>query len=514
MKYLRLSFLLFSFAALISSCQKELSYEAGLGKGSLKKASTGECLPVTVNGNYKTDSLLKPTINFVDIQVSVSEPGSYSIKTDTINGYSFNAAGVFVTQGLNTVRLIGSGKPIVASANMFTVKFDTSVCQFNVTVTGVGGGGGGTTPAAFTLVGSPTTCTGATQTNNFFANIATTSSNYVDVKVNVTTAGTYTITAPMVNGVSFSATGTLAVGSSQNIRLLSSGTPTAAGTFQYALNTTAPASNCGFSLTVQAAPTPAMYTFECPSNPTFFGLYQAGQSTAGDSVRINIISVAGGSYSITTSTTTNSNGVTFVGNGVLPASPSPQSVTLFASGTAIAAGSFTYTLTGTGATSNCTFSQTYTATPATNGTLLFNIGSVVNTFNFTNFADTSIQALPPPLPPGNVFVLELSGNATSSNTNGILDIILAKPAPYFTNNSTYTVNQLLLQTIIVDVSYTDNLGVEYTATSDVSPQLPAFSITITSITPTNVKGTFTGPVKNMAGATITITNGAFDLPLQ
>ena len=91
---------------------------------------------------------------------------------------------------------------------------------------------------------------------------------------------------------------------------------------------------------------------------------------------------------------------------------------------------------------------------------------------------------------------------------------MAKPAPYFTNNSTYTVNQLLLQTIIVDVSYTDNLGVEYTATSDVSPQLPAFSITITSITPTNVKGTFTGPVKNMAGSIITITNGAFDLPLQ
>ena len=513
MKYLRLSFLLFGFAFLISSCQKELSYEAGLGKGSLKKASTGGCLPVNVNGSYQKDTLLKATVNFVDIQVAVADVGSYSMKTDTVNGYSFNASGVFAVKGLNTVRLIGSGKPIIASTNIFTIKFDTSVCQFSVTVTGAGGGGGGTTSAIFTLVGSPATCTGATQTNNYFATIPTTVSNYVEVKANVTTAGTYTINAPSVNGVSFSSTGSLAVGTNQTIRLLATGTPTAAGTFQYTLNTTAPASNCGFALIVQAAPTQAMYTFECPSNPTFFGAYQAGQSTVGDSVRINITSVAGGSYSITTSTTTNSNGVTFNGNGVLPASPNPQSVTLFASGTPTASGNFTYTLTGTGVISTCTFSQTYTGAPPPNGTLSFNIGSVINTFNFTNFADTSIEALPPPLPPGNVFVLFLSGNATSSSTNGILDIALAKPAPYFTNNSTYTVNQLL-QTIIVDVSYTDNLGVEYTATSDVSPQLPAFSITITSITPTNVKGTFNGPVKNMAGATITITNGAFDLPLQ
>ena len=510
MKYLRLSFLLFSFAALISSCQKELSYEAGLGKGTLKKASSGECLPVTVYGNYKTDSILKPTINFVDIQVSVSEPGSYSIKTDSINGYSFNAAGVFVTEGLNTVRLIGSGKPIVASSDVFTVKFDTSVCQFNVTVTGAGGG---STSAVFTLAGSPTTCTGATQSNNFYAGMATSILNYVDVKANVTTGGSYTINAGQVNGVSFSASGNLTPGTNQTIRLLATGTPTAAGSFPYALTTTAPASNCGFLLTVQAAATPAMYTFECPSNPTFFGTYQAGQSTAGDSVKINVTSTSGGSYSITTGTTTNSNGVTFVGNGVLPASLNPQSVTLYASGTATAAGSFTYTLSGTGVTSTCTFSQTYTAASTTNGTLSFNIGTVLKTFNFENGADTSFQSFPPPAPPGNFYVLTLGGNATSSFTNDIFDITIVKPAPYFSNGGTYTVNQFL-QFIGVNVTYTDGTGVDYTASTDGTNQNPAFSITITSITANNVKGTFTGPVKNMAGSIITITNGAFDLPLQ
>jgi hypothetical protein len=141
MKYIRLSFLLCGLTFLIASCQKELSYEAGLGKGTLKKDVTGECLPVNINGSYQKDTLLKPIVNFVDVQVSASEVGSYSIKTDTINGYSFSGAGVFAVQGLNTVRLIGAGTPIAAGFDMFTVKFDTSVCQFNVTVIGSGGGG-------------------------------------------------------------------------------------------------------------------------------------------------------------------------------------------------------------------------------------------------------------------------------------------------------------------------------------------------------------------------------------
>ena len=134
MKYFRLTFLLCCLVFLISSCQKELSYEAGLGRGTLKKDATGECLPFVVNGNYQQDTVLKAISNYVDIQVNTSEIGSYFIKTDTVNGYSFSAAGVFNVVGLNSVRLIGAGKPLAGSFDMFTVKFDTSVCNFNVTV--------------------------------------------------------------------------------------------------------------------------------------------------------------------------------------------------------------------------------------------------------------------------------------------------------------------------------------------------------------------------------------------
>ena len=509
MKYLRLSFLFVCGLIIFSSCQKELSYEAGLGKGSLKKDISGGCLPFNVNGTYQKDTILRAISNYVDVQVDISQLGSYTVKTDTVNGYSFSGAGVANVTGLNTVRLIGSGKPIAAGVDMFTVKFDTSVCQFNVTVTGAGGGGG-STAAVFTLVGTPNACTGATQTNNFYATVQTSTSNYVDIKVNVTTAGTYTITAPSVNGVSFSSTGSLAVGATQTIRLLASGTPTAAGTIQYALNTSSPASNCGFSLTVQAAPTAASFTFDC-SIPQFFGTYQAGAPTAGDSVIIKVTSIAGGSYSISSTTVNN---VSFSGSGVLAASPNPQNVTLFASaGPATASGPFTYTITGTGGTGVCSITQSYLPAPVSNGTLSFNIGSVIKTFNFSNGADTSFQSFPPPAPPGNFYVLSFGGDGTASSTNDIIDITIGKPPPYFTNNTTYTVNDFL-QSIGVNVTYTDSAGVDYTASTDGTTQNPAFSVTITSITPTNVKGTFTGPVKNMAGATITITNGAFDLPLQ
>ena len=512
MKYFRLSFLLFVCAFLIVSCQKELSYEAGLGKGTLKKGVTGECLPVNVNGTYQKDTLLGPIVNFVDIQISVSELGSYSIKTDTINGYSFNGAGFFNVQGLNTVRLIGSGKPIVPGVDMFTVKFDTSVCQFNVTVTG-SGGGGGSTSAVFTLVGSPTNCTGATQTNNFYATVPTNTTSTVNIKVDVTAAGTYTISTPLVNGISFSATGNLATGSNQTIALLANGgTPTVAGSFPYPLTTTAPASNCGFNLTVQAAPTPATYTFQCPSNPTFSGTYQVGVSTSGDSVRINVTSVAGGSYNITTSTTTGSNGVTFTGSGVLTASPNPQSVTLFASGTPASAGPFTYTLTGAGITSTCTFTQTYSTATTPNGTITFKVGTVTKTFNFSNSADTSIITPPPPAPPGNYYELYVTGDVSGTSSESF-NFNIIKSSPYFTNGSMYTVNQLM-QAIALNINYTDSTGDVYSAATDGTNQSPAFSITITSINAARVVGTFSGPLKNTVGTIITAMQGTFDLPLQ
>ena len=396
MKYFRLSFLLFGFAILIVSCQKELSYEAGLGKGTLKKDASGECLPVNVNGTYKTDTILKPIVNFVDIQVNVSDPGSYSITTDSVNGYSFSAAGVFAVQGLNTVRLIGSGKPVAAGFNMFTLKFDTSVCQFNVTVTGAGGGGGG----------------------------------------------------------------------GSNI-----------------------------------------FTFECPTNPTFFGTFQAGTSSVGSSVKINITSPSGGSYSITTTT---SNGITFAGNGVLLASPNLQTVTLAASGTPTAGGTFTFTLTGSGTTSTCTFIHTCNGSAmVSTDSIVATIDGVLKTFKIRDSARLDNTSLP------GYAGIAIYGDSNAAGDED-LGIAVAKSGSSIIPG-TYTVNQF--PAAFVGASYTNTIG-NYVAKSDTNippaQQTPGFSITITSITSTRVTGTFSGRLLDNGGmgpGFKTVANGIFSVTI-
>src|ERR1700733_173339 len=99
--------LFYSFAIflLIGSlgCQKETSFESSKNKatGSLQKDVTSECLPKTLAGTYVAAKILNDS-NFVQVDISVSAIGSYTISTDTINGYSFGTSGNFTTTGINT----------------------------------------------------------------------------------------------------------------------------------------------------------------------------------------------------------------------------------------------------------------------------------------------------------------------------------------------------------------------------------------------------------------------------
>lgn len=151
MKVLRLFTLLCAAGVIFSSCQKELDFGGGAPALGTLKATSGDCLPVTINGTYEKDTLLKST-NTVDVQVDITQLGTYTIKTDTINGYSFSATGVAGVLGVNTIHLLGSGRPIAPSVDVFTITFDTSHCQINVVVTGAGGGGGGGSTGFITAI--------------------------------------------------------------------------------------------------------------------------------------------------------------------------------------------------------------------------------------------------------------------------------------------------------------------------------------------------------------------------
>jgi len=237
----------FLLAALVMACQKELSFETKNGSpsdGSLQSSITGDCLGSLVAGTYKKDTVLT-SANYVDVKVDVVTVGSYVVSSDTINGFYFRGGGNFADTGINTVRLQGSGKPLQAGTNIFTVTYDSTQCTFAI-VTLPGSGGGGT--AVFTLAGAPNNCTPGTTQGTYTIGTATSSLNTATIQVNITTVGTYSITTSAVNGVTFSASGTFASTGTQTVILSASGTPTNTGTFTVPV--TAGSSNCSFSFIV------------------------------------------------------------------------------------------------------------------------------------------------------------------------------------------------------------------------------------------------------------------------
>jgi hypothetical protein len=332
------------------ACQKELSFESPNtpAKGSLKDNTLGDCLPQTVNGIYLATTPLVPATNTITVQVDVARAGSYTIYTDTVNGYFFRTTGVFTTTGLNNVTLRSSGTPFAAGVDNFVVTFDTTVCDIAVTVLPAGTGA-----AVFTLAGSPGSCSTPTINGPYTVGTALGASNRVVLNVNVTTAGSYNVTTTAVNGMTFSGTGTLAVGP-QTITLTGSGTPTTSGA--NVIPVTAGSSNCSFTINVTGGGGPAVFTLvgspgSC-TTPTINGTYTVGTALgASNTVVLNVNVTTAGSYNITTTAV---NGMTFTGSGTLALGN--QTITLTGSGTPTTAGANVIAVTA--GSSNCSFTIT------------------------------------------------------------------------------------------------------------------------------------------------------------
>ncbi|MFS8083072.1 MAG: hypothetical protein ACMG51_06445 [Ginsengibacter sp.] len=93
--------------------------------------SVGNCKPVTLNGNY-TQAIALNSINTVQVQATVTVPGTYKIFTDPVNGVSFSGTGNFTSAGVKTIILSGSGTPAFGGNQTFTLHFGTSQCGFTI----------------------------------------------------------------------------------------------------------------------------------------------------------------------------------------------------------------------------------------------------------------------------------------------------------------------------------------------------------------------------------------------
>jgi hypothetical protein len=265
----------------IYSCTKEYSYEkAPLSDGYLLKDNNGDCFPSRVNGMFIQGHTTNSS-NFMEVNVHASSPGSYAIYTDTLNGYSFKTEGNFSDTGDIQVKLACTGKPRAPGTNVFTIFYNTSICEASIAVAD------SSNNSVFTLSGNPATCMNSSVSGNYIKDVTLDTADKVKVEINVTTPGNYSISTDVVNGYSFSGSGLVTQTGLQYVYLQGSGTPMAEG-----LNT----------FTVRAAGTQAC-TFTViilpnvpVNNSDYFPLtynshwyYDDVHNTAADSIRRTIV---------------------------------------------------------------------------------------------------------------------------------------------------------------------------------------------------------------------------------
>jgi hypothetical protein len=176
----------------------------------------GACTTPVIAGSYILTTALNSS-NTVTLTANVTTIGRYSITTTAANGMTFSASSVFSATGPQTITLVGSGTPVAATSTTVTVAAGSGgSCTFTINIASA---------AAFTI-----DCTTAFENGTYQAGLPLTAANTVEIDVNVTVAGSYSITTTAVNGITFSGSGILPAGA-QTITLTGSGTPAAAGTF-------------------------------------------------------------------------------------------------------------------------------------------------------------------------------------------------------------------------------------------------------------------------------------------
>jgi uncharacterized protein (TIGR02145 family) len=150
-----------------------------------------------------------------------------------------------------------------------------------------------------------------------------------------TAGGTYSISTGAINGVTFAKAGTFPAGGSQDIELVATGTPTAVGTNNFALNTSPSISFARETIDLSSAV--ASYVDKASAGTMEVGIAASGvtQTITADVTRV-------GPYNISTTAV---NGITFAGSGSYSAIGN-QDVTLTASGTPSAVGTFSHAISG------------------------------------------------------------------------------------------------------------------------------------------------------------------------
>ena len=157
--------------------------------------------------------------------------------------------------------------------------------------------------AKYLIQGSPANCLPAVLSGFYIAGTAADTGNTLQLKVNVTTAGYYTISTLPSDGISFTASGNFSDTGSTLVTLKASGTPDSAGNFLIKIPGDG---GCYFTLNVlkkaAAQYTLAGFPNDC-SHPVVGGTFTAGTAIkSSNTATLQVIINTPGDYNISTDT--------------------------------------------------------------------------------------------------------------------------------------------------------------------------------------------------------------------
>ncbi len=207
-----------------------------IAEGSLLDSSSN-CVPITVSGVYTATTTFTNN-NYIIVHANITSTGTFKIFTDTINGYYFIDSGRVNNNGSQAFKLIAHGKPIASSTANFTAHFNDSHCIFSVL----------SDTAEYTFASSGTNCPNANVNGLYQPGVALNASDTVNIIMNVTRPGSYSIQTPTVNGISFSAKGNFSSIGNYTVTLTGMGIPNSIGATVFPINIAG--TKCSFVVSV------------------------------------------------------------------------------------------------------------------------------------------------------------------------------------------------------------------------------------------------------------------------
>ena len=344
-------------------------------------------------------------------------------------------------------------------------------------------------------------CLPKTLNGNYIAQASLTSSNTMQVTVNVTTVGSYNIFSDTVNNYYFKATGIFSTLGSHSVTLKGTGKPLVEGVDNFLIQYDSTA--CNVAVTVlPAGTTNAVLTMDC-TNATVNGTYQTGTalSSSTNTVVLPVTVTTAGAYSISGS----ANGMTFSGSGTV--TTSTTSITLQGNGTPTTAQ--TTSVPVSFGTSNCSFSVTVTAGSGGGGgggggsgyNWSFNQGSTAYNGPTTGALEAAI---------GGFDAVSVNGTSTAPSTDYALILQMTKSGTMSTG--TFTTTSLTNSVAFTLINQTTS----QTTFSSFNGDGSNLTVHITTYDPVGkiVQGDFSGTAKNATGGTVNITSGTFKAQIQ